>query len=243
MRPIFLEKFYKVNHMTRIIFVLNFLLFYMPSDITAQVSDSIKITFGIRLENQSVQTEKVYEWKDTEIEIEILKFYIGQIQFLNDEKAVGEMSDYFLIDFEEPVSLSRYFELPENSDFNKIQFHLGVDSLTHEAGAIGGDLDPINGMYWAWNTGYINFKLEGKSPICESRGSSFQYHLGGYLPPHQTAQTVTLDVPKKSELILKLDLAAFLNQVDLKTEHTFMSPGAKAAELSKTVSTAFSIED
>lgn len=40
-----------------------------------------------------------------------------------------------------------------------------------------GDLDPLNGMYWAWNSGYINMKIEGITPKCQDATIYFNFIL------------------------------------------------------------------
>ena len=215
-------------------------LFYST---TFSQTEKVELSFHPTLQKQLIQLDSTYQFEDSEISFSMLKFYIGKIQLFEKEKTVTEIYNTFhLIDFSDSLPRNVVIETPENLEFDKIQFQLGVDSLTHEAGVMGGDLDPINGMYWAWNTGYINFKLEGKSPLCKNRDGSFQYHLGGYLPPFQTVQVIELPVYKKDNLTIELNLDNFLSQIDLKSEHTFMSPGAKAKELSEKASKIFSIK-
>ncbi len=205
--------------------------------------ENLEINFQATLERQPIELGSTYEYENSEITFEVLKFYIGKIQFFKNGEPITEVFDSFrLIDFSDSLHRNVVMKIPNNLDFDRIKIQLGVDSLTHETGVMGGDLDPINGMYWAWNTGYINFKLEGKSPLCENRHGSFQYHLGGYLPPFQTAQTVSLEVEQSEVINIQINLATFLKEVDLKNEHTFMSPGAKAKELSKIASKMFTIK-
>jgi hypothetical protein len=66
-----------------------------------------------------------------------------------------------LIDFDENDSNALCLEIPDDIEFDAIQFNLGLDSLTNVSGALGGDLDPTKGMYWTWQNGYVNFKLQG----------------------------------------------------------------------------------
>jgi hypothetical protein len=83
-------------------------------------------------------------------------------------------------------------------------------------------------MYWAWQSGYINFKFEGNS-----KNKSFQFHIGGYLSPYKTIKTLTFAVSKNRELIeLQIDLEKFFKYVNLKELNNIMSPGEKAVELS-----------
>ena len=58
---------------------------------------------------------------------------------------------------------------------------------------MGGDLDPTKGMYWAWQSGYINFKMEGSCSQCLATKNNFEFHLGGYQQPFYAMQTIELN--------------------------------------------------
>ena len=123
--------------------------------------------------------------------------------------------------------------------FDSVSFTLGVDSITSVSGAFGGDLDPTNGMYWTWNSGYVNFKMEGKSAVCNTHKSAFTFHLGGYMAPYRSAQVVGLHVAPTNEAIIRLDLSKFLAEIDLNKEHTIMSPSMRAVEISAVIARSF----
>jgi hypothetical protein len=146
-----------------------------------------------------------------------------------------------LIDASDENSLLLSIPLKKNIAYDEVCFLLGIDSLTNVSGVMGGDLDPTKGMYWAWNSGYINFKLEGRSPLCETTNNEFVFHLGGYSGPYSSYQSVKLLVKDKSSLIIKVDVTSFLHSIDLSTQHKTMSPGKEAKELSIQVSKIFSI--
>jgi hypothetical protein len=63
---------------------------------------------------------------------------------------------------------------------------VGVDSIrnTMDVSRRKGALDVAGiakGMYWQWNSGYIFFKMEGKSKsIPDSLSNNFYYHIGGF---------------------------------------------------------------
>ena len=59
-----------------------------------------------------------------------------------------------------------------------------------------GDLDPLKGMYWAWSSGFINFKLEGSCLNCGSE-KEFTYHIGGFIAPYQSFQTASIPLNQK----------------------------------------------
>src|SRR5690606_2936849 len=76
----------------------------------------------------------------------------------------------------------------------------GVDSLRNVSGAQTGALDPVHGMFWDWNTGYIMAKFEGNAPASPSNGKLL-YHVGGFSGEHNTLQRVTLNLPNTMKLI------------------------------------------
>jgi len=147
-----------------------------------------------------------------------------------------------LIDIENSESLAVNFGTEEKQSlkYNNIRFNLGVDSLTNSSGAFGGDLDPTNGMYWAWQSGYINFKLEGVSKACPARKNAFQFHLGGFLGEHNALQKVHLNISDKESKI-EFPIDQFLEQINLKEQYQIMSPSAEAVIISKTVADLFTI--
>lgn len=102
----------------------------------------------------------------------------------------------FLVDASSPESLQfEMTELPEEP-LAGISFLVGVDSSWLPKGPQTGALDPLRGMFWMWNTGYIFFKLEGKSPASSARGHLLEYHIGGFRPPHNCLRRIGLNPQK-----------------------------------------------
>jgi hypothetical protein len=70
-------------------------------------------------------------------------------------------------------------------------------------------------MFWAWNTGYIFLKMEGKSKASHSPGNLLEFHIGGYKEPSNCIRRVTLqfDKPlwsakgKQNNITIKADLS------------------------------------
>ena len=96
-------------------------------------------------------------------------------------------------------------------------------------------------MYWSWNSGYINSKIEGTFTKTNGVKIPFEYHLGGYLPPYPTLQTLTFNC-EKSEKIVKLDLSQFISSLEIEQCNNVMIPGPNAVELSKLLTKCFKIE-
>ncbi len=174
-----------------------------------------------------------------------LRFYLGKFSFWkNDTLVFRETNRYRLVDWEDANSQIVAFTFPVHSDFDSLSFDLGVDSLTTVAGSMDGDLDPTKGMFWAWQSGYINVKIEGQFSQCPARGGVFDLHLGGYLPPFQTVQTVGLRRRARgdrNEFALVLELAPLLENIAWDRKTNVMSPGSEAVRLSVVLAKSFNL--
>jgi hypothetical protein len=133
-------------------------------------------------------------------------------------------------------SMTRLILMDNRIRPSRLSFLLGTDSLTNVSGVFEGPLDPINGMYWAWNSGYINFKLEGTDQLISSSDKRFEYHIGGYLPHQKTTHAIELDLSMNSEQIqidIGFDLATILQNWEVEKHPTIMLPGPNAVEFSR----------
>jgi len=222
-----------------------FLLFFMnvycvAVSQTNSIQFSVSTTFGatpLHLADSAFTAND-----STHLQITEVKFYISEIQFLKNGKIVlEEKNSFHLVDASEINSLKILVDNKQNISFDQLKFNLGIDSATNVSGAMGGDLDPTKGMYWAWQSGYINFKLEGTSQLCKTRNNEFQFHLGGYQQPNYCLQTLSFPINNSITIHLKLDVQKILQQIDLTKTNHIMSPSAEAVLLSKIVANAFSI--
>lgn len=206
------------------------------------LEDSEHIKFGVMLNDAPVVLNETYFSSDIgdSVQFERIKFYVSNIQFYDNGKLVHTLEErYHLIDLEDPKSQNIDFNW--DGGFDKIKFDVGVDSAMSVSGAHGGALDPMHGMYWAWQSGYINFKLEGTTAACPARHNLFQYHVGGYQHPFNMLQTVELDVTDTQNLSIQLNLGAFFKAVDVKTAYQVMSPNQKAMDVASVLPQLFSI--
>ena len=177
------------------------------------------------------------------IQIEAFKFYISAIELLKDDKIVWkEENSFHLIDPAADKSLKIFIPGASNTVYNTIRFNLGIDSLTNVSGAMGGDLDPTKGMYWTWQSGYVNLKLEGRSNVCKSRNNAFQFHLGGYQYPFNALQKVILKVGENKKIDIVLDIKNFIESIDLAQQNQIMSPSKQAVSLSEKAVEIFRVE-
>lgn len=207
---------------------------------TNSVQFSVSTTFGatpLDLVDSAFTTNDSKHLKITEV-----KFYLSKIQLLRNGKIVlEEKNGFHLVDAGQTNPFIIVVNNTQNISFDQVQFNLGIDSTTNVSGAMGGDLDPTKGMYWTWQSGYINFKLEGTSPLCTTRNNEFQFHLGGYQKPNYCLQPLSFPIKNSSKIDLNLDVQKILEQVDLSKTNHIMSPSAEAVLISKVVANAFTI--
>ncbi len=172
------------------------------------------------------------------IVLETLRFYISGIQLLqNDSLVWQEKESYHLYDLEDAKDISLH--VPSFLAYNRIRFYTGIDSLTNVSGAMGGELDPIRGMYWTWQSGYINFKAEGRSSASTHPKKEFQLHLGGYESPNNALRQINLSTRSHSNIEIYFDLQQFLQAAELAKRSHIMSPGSEAVKLSSMAAQCF----
>lgn len=221
------------------IVLLSFLGFLWTTNVPAQQEN---LLFNFTFQEQALNLGQKYysgELNDT-LQIDRLKLYIGQLSFWKGNQEVYRLEkEYHLLDASNEASLEITY--PPGVDFDQIRFRLGVDSLTNVAGVQGGDLDPTQGMYWAWQSGYINFKLEGTSPICPGRNNRFQYHLGGFQAPFASSQEVHLNIEDLERFKIDLPVDGLLEVLDLREAYQIMSPRKTAVELSEWIADLFKV--
>jgi hypothetical protein len=190
--------------------------------------------------------------------IRAFKFYITNIQLINHasgETYAAGKDDYYLVDFSKNTSTVLQVKT-KPSTYNRIQFEVGVDSVHNVSGAQTGALDPANGMFWTWNSGYIMAKLEGYSPASNQPNNLFEYHIGGFKGVDKVQQTILLDLPVGkqivtqnggfSDAILSADAARWFSgstTISIASLPAVMTPGDGAKAISENYAHMFSVQE
>ena len=231
--------------MVRYLHIVAILFFSL--NLTAQNRSGLKLHFVHTIgDGKMLQLDSgfVFNQKDSMV-IHSLRYYVSDIRLFQNNLEVYSENGYHLIDLSDASSLNLALELTKGVQYDEISFNLGIDSTTNTAGALGGALDPSKGMYWSWQSGYINIKLEGKSNVCPQFGHQFQYHLGGYLYPNLAIQNIRLKANRKlgSELNIAFDIEQWLLQLPLGVQQHIMSPSKNAVQISIAATKAFKIWD
>ena len=192
----------------------------------------VKLKITPLFNNQSItkNTWYVSSQKDS-IQFTKLKFYLTdfQVKSIKGEINTIDHSNY-LIDIFQPETLEILLSTVSFSNGDELSFNLGVSSDMNTTGAHSGALDPSNGMFWSWQSGYINFKIEGISPSSKTRQNKFQFHIGGYQSPYNTLRRLTFILNKQTTQ-LNLNLEEFFERTKLAVDNQIMVPGEKANEL------------
>ena len=130
------------------------------------------------------------------------KYYISNVHFSGAGTTATEKGSYHLVDESMPGSLTFSFETEENT-FSNLHFVIGVDSIRNVSGAQTGALDPLNDMFWTWNSGYVMAKMEGTSPLSNQAGNIIEYHIGGFSGVNGVLKEITLALPSDKPVIIK----------------------------------------
>jgi hypothetical protein len=163
-----------------------------------QVTDigHLEIDFSNYVGDKILQLDSVNYKNDLgqDFTISNFKYYVGNFHLFTKDGKEYISKGYHLLKADDVES--RHFTLTTipDGDYESMSFTLGVDSIDNCSGAQSGALDPANGMFWAWNSGYIFMKLEGKAKTSNSSGHIFEYHIGGYKQPNNCIRTVKLDL-------------------------------------------------
>lgn len=160
---------------------------------------SLKINFDNEVDDQPLvlDSAKYIAANGDSFIVKKYRYYISNIKLeTTDGKVYAEPESYHLMDHKNAATRNLNLKnLPEGT-YNKITFMIGVDSLRNVSGAQTGDLDPMKGMFWDWNTGYIMSQLEGRVLDGSKFGVLMALHLGGYGRGSSVLRWVTLTLPK-----------------------------------------------
>jgi hypothetical protein len=178
------------------------------------------------------------------------RYYIADLVLKGIDKKITVWKKPRLID--EADSASKLFVIPvQKFQITSIEFTIGVDSIYNVSGAQTDDLDPMKGMFWTWNTGYIYAKLEGQSDSSHAPSNYFSYHVGGYKTGENTLRKVVLQIPANtnkplSEINIEADILKwFYAEKDIKISASPLchQPGELAIKLANNYQHMFQITE
>jgi hypothetical protein len=216
----------------------------------AFAQQTITLQFRNTIGNEVLQLGKIYKNSFGEdLAVNRFKYYISNIRLIDAKgKFTDTYNNYYLID-EADITSKTITLTTSAKEITGIEFLLGVDSSKNVNGVETGALDPLNGMFWTWNSGYIMAKLEGISTVAKVPGNLFSLHVGGFRNGENTARKILLTVDRQmpmniSFFVIQADINKWFQSVNsLKiAEHPIChSPGNLAIQLADNYATMFKI--
>lgn len=157
-----------------------------PIPVETNATGTIEIDIEHIAGDESFQFDKLFtnEAGDS-LYFNVFKYYVSNFKLVKTDGstvALDKSQKHFLVDNSVLASLNLELDSVPTGTYTGVEFTLGVDSITNTlpVSERTGVLDPSNGMYWSWNSGYIFLKAEGLSPQSTMPDQSFTYHIGGF---------------------------------------------------------------
>jgi hypothetical protein len=217
---------------------------------------SLQLTFSNLVNGQPMilRTASYVNAAGESFNITMFKYYVSNFSLTTTTgQEVTLVPEYFLVnedkDSTKVISLQ---QLPAGT-YRGISFLLGVDSIRNISGAQTGALDPVNGMFWTWNSGYIMAKLEGTSPVSTMPANLIEYHIGGFKGANNSLRLVQLTFPAPVQLgqnghaDFKISADAYTwfdqpNRISFQQVPSCTTTGAQAAAIADNYKNMFTIK-
>lgn len=217
------------------------ILFFISIGLSAQ--SNYEIRFSPKFNGNTVESIPFFESAIHADSIAIFdfRFYVHGVQMLCDGKEIWNSEQgHFLVDLKNPSSLLLELGLETKVNIDEIRFCIGVDSSMQMNGVHSGVLDPTNGMYWTWQSGYIHWKLEAELKYAKSR-ELITWHIGGYRAPFNTIRQVKIPLPEKStnEVLVEIELSNLILKCCAEGACTIMSPSLQASRMADEFQSCF----
>lgn len=199
-----------------------------------------------------MNTKEYTTAQNEQITISAFNYWVSNMTFVNsDGTEYKEPESYRLLRGDKHATHHFHIADVPAGTYTAVKFIIGVDKARNTSGAQTGALDPTESgdMFWSWNTGYIQTKLEGTSPQSTASDKMFRYHIGGVKDGIETPQEVTLTFPQPvvvgdqaGSAKVKVDVAKFFpTPMSIAMMSEMMHPNEMAYNIAKGYTDMFSI--
>ena len=176
------------------------------ADNNHQGNSHLNLQFAAVVDSDTLVTGKMYRNAfGEEYSVKTFKFYIHGVELHDSHTNTTvklDKNDHYLINATDASASLIVLNVPPAS-YTAINFLIGVDSIRNTSGAQTGALDPGQGMFWTWTTGYIMAKLEGNSPQATTPNQVIEYHIGGFKGNESVIRRVSLNFPQGLQADIK----------------------------------------
>lgn len=223
------------------------------TDTPAESTGSIVLKFENKFGNDNLILDLVKYTNATDtFQVSTFNYYISNIKLTAADKSVySETESYHLVKAADAGSLQFNLGNVPVKEYTAITFMIGVDSTRNVSGSQTGALDPANGHFWSWNSGYIMAKLEATSPQSTATGNMVMFHVGGFSGANSVLKTVSLPLTTNAkvststtpQVTLKADLKAWFSPhaVSFSTLNTIHMPGTAAKKIADNYANMFAV--
>jgi len=230
---------------------------FTPPDMS---SGEVEIEFEHKVGTSNLTLNSATYTNDNGDSYTVSKFayYVSAIQLKRvDGQKFDIPVDYYLIDAANTSSHKITLKNIPPGEYAELSFTIGVDSTRNVSGSQTGALDPANGMFWSWNTGYIFLKMEGNSPQSTAAGNQLRFHIGGFRDSNNTnairkvnltfgSNKLIVKEKSSSGIHLSVDVNKMFkspNLVSFATLNTVHMPGPNAIKIADNYVNMFSVSD
>jgi hypothetical protein len=217
--------------MSKISIIVSLVICFFPFLFFGQ--QKVNITVQLDYNHQPLEFGRSYFSKQKDsLRVTQFKCYLSNVKLhFKDGSTQAIDKKYILIALDSAATqkIDFYQSNPLLPDY--LECSIGVDSIPNTQGALADDLDVQNGMYWAWQSGYINWKIEGTSASCATHKQQFAFHIGGYKANQNALRTIRLPFGATSYKLLHIELANFFDEISLQNTNTVQIPGVQAMQL------------
>lgn len=226
-----------------------------------QIQDlvNLEVHFKAMIDADELTIGKTYQNAFGEAySVSAFKFYIHGIELRNsrtNQVTSLDKNDHYLINATDPSTSFVTLDVPRSA-YDGISFFIGVDSIRNVSGVQNGALDPAQGMFWTWSTGYIMAKLEGNSPSAQTPNNVIEYHIGGFRAAENVIRKISLNFPGGQQLDLNqqsrggVNITANINRwfdhttaIRISEKPVSMSPGPLAIQIADNYATMFTVAE
>lgn len=200
------------------------------------------------------QTLRYQNMNGDSFSVELFKYYISNISFTDDQGNTWyEPESYHLINAADTNSLKVYVDSMPLANYVSVSYMIGVDSARNVSGTQTGALDPSNGMFWTWTSGYIQAKMEGRSPASTASFDLLVFHIGGFggqyagqrmVSPSFNSATAIVTANTVPVIHVKSDLNEWFqspNTIDFATMSNVSTAGANSVLIADNYVNMFTI--
>lgn len=110
------------------------------------------------------------------VKVTQLLYYVSNVILTTHNGTKVNLGNYNLVSYLSGQPSTITLNNIPSGRYTNISYTIGVDSLANSTGVHTGDLDPSNGMYWTWSTGYVFFRIKGRF---SEQNTAYSFDIGG----------------------------------------------------------------